>query len=344
VRGETLHPCRQRAPERARRGTFCVPETQNVPRERIEAREWNVLGPDHEVASIARRQHGVVTSGQLAAAGLSPTAIRHRVRQGRLTRLHKGVYLASSLPAQFTPEMAAVLACGHHAALSHHAAAALWRFRPKRDGAIDVTVRRGKARPRPGIAVHRSGDLPVTRHHGISITTPLRTLLDLAPLLTQPELDRAVEEAQVRGLVKVEALASAPHRALRLTAREDASLTRSEAEQRLLALVRAADLPPPRTNVRVEGFEVDMAWPDQRLIVEVDGFAFHSTRAAFERDRLRDQALQAAGWRVMRITWRQIADTPEAVVARLAGALAFSPRPARRRSSARARTAALGRR
>jgi very-short-patch-repair endonuclease len=304
---------------------------------------WNVLGPDREAARIARRQHGVVTSAQLAAAGLSPTAIRYRVKHGRLRRLHQGVYLFSSLPAQFTAEMAAVLACGDHAALSHHAAAALWRFRPKQDGAIDVTVGQGRARPRSGIQVHRAVDLPVTRHHGIPITTPMRTLVDLAPLLAQHELDRAVEEAQVRGLVKPEALTSAPHRALRLTAREDASMTRSEAEQRLLALVRAADLAPPHTNVRVEGFEVDMAWPEQRLIVEVDGFAFHSTRAAFERDRLRDQALQAAGWRVMRITWRQIADTPEAVVARVAAALAFSPQPAPRPSSARERTVVLGR-
>ncbi len=183
----------------------------------------------------------------------------------------------------------------------------------------------------------------MTRHFGIPITTPARTLLDLAPLLAQHDLDRAVEEAQVRGLVKPEALAGAPHGALRRAARDDASMTRSEAEARLLALIRVADLPEPLTNARIEGFEVDVAWPEQRLIVEVDGFAFHSTRAAFERDRLRDQALQAAGWRVMRITWRQIAETAEAVVARIAAALALSPRPAPRPSSARARTVALGR-
>ena len=239
--------------------------------------------------------------------------------------------------------MAAVLACGDHAALSHHAAAALWGFRARWDGPIDVTVSRGRARPRAGIAVHRSADLPVTRHFGIPITTPARTLLDLAPLLVQHDLDRAVEEAQVRGLVKPEALTAAPHAALRRAARDDASMTRSEAEARLLALIRVADLPAPLTNVRIEGFEVDVAWPEQRLIVEVDGFAFHSTRAAFERDRLRDQALQAAGWRVMRITWRQIAETAEAVVARIAAALALSPRRAPRPSSARARTVALGR-
>ncbi len=301
------------------------------------------MGVDSEVTRIARRQHGVLTSAQLQASGLSRDAIRHRVKQGRLTQLHRGVYLAGSLPAQFTPEMAAVLACGAHAALSHHAAAALWGFRARRDGPIDVTVSRGRARPRAGVEVHRSLNLPVTRHFGIAITTPARTLLDLAPLLPQHELDRAVEEAQVRGLVKPEALAAAPHRALQRAVRDDVSLTRSEAEAQLLALIRAADLPAPLTNVLVEGFEVDVAWPEQRLIVEVDGFAFHSTRAAFERDRLRDQALQAAGWRVMRITWRQIAGTAEAVVARIAAALALSPRRAPRRSSARARTVALGR-
>ena len=111
---------------------------------------------------------------------------------------------------------------------------------------------------------------------------------------------------------------TAPARTLR---DDEPSLTRSEAERRMLALIRAARLPAPATNVRVRRHEVDMLWREERLIVEIDGFAFHSSRAAFERDRIRDAELQALGYRVLRITWRQLTDEPEAVVALLAGAL-----------------------
>jgi very-short-patch-repair endonuclease len=109
----------------------------------------------------------------------------------------------------------------------------------------------------------------------------------------------------------------------RLVVAESApALTRCEAEERLLALIRSAQLPPPDLNVQLGRYEVDFLWRDQGLIVEVDGFAFHSSRVAFERDRLRDAELQAHGWRVIRVTWRQIAHQPEAVVALLAAALA----------------------
>ena len=278
----------------------------------------------------AARQHGVVTARQLAAAGLTADAVRYRVKRGRLTRLHRGVYLAA-LPAQFTAEMAAVLACGAAAVLSHHAAAGVWGIRPLHPGPIDVTLARGQARKRRGIRVHRAADLARTSHYGIPITTPARTLLDIAAEVTPGDLARAVEQAQVLRLVTFDALAHAPngHRgggalSQALADGHPASMTRSEAEARLLALIRAAGLPAPRTNTRVGGYEVDFLWPQQRLIVEVDGFAFHSTRRAFERDRLKDAVLQAAGHRVMRVTWRQIAGTAEAVIARLAAALARS--------------------
>jgi very-short-patch-repair endonuclease len=294
----------------------------------------DVMRADEAVIRLAARQHAVVTSAQLAAAGLSPTAIHHRVAQGRLTRLHRGVYLVAALPAQFTAEMAAVLACGDAAVLSHHAAAALWGIRRPCHGPVDVTVIAGQARQRRGIRVHRATNLDHTRHHGIPVTTPARTLLDLAPHLPPTELDRAVEQAQVHGLATPTTLhalvaTQAGHQgigalAATLHAGHRPSLTRSEAEARLLALIRAARLPAPITNTRVRGHEVDLLWAEQRLIVEVDGFAFHSTRQAFERDRLRDAELQAAGYRVMRVTWRQIAATPEAVIARLAAALAVS--------------------
>jgi very-short-patch-repair endonuclease len=116
--------------------------------------------------------------------------------------------------------------------------------------------------------------------------------------------------------------------ALRAVLQQEPSLTRSEAERRLLALIRAARLPPPRTNVRVGGFEVDMLWPAERLVVEIDGFAFHGGCAAFERDRRRDAQLLARGYRVLRITWRQLTREPHAVVATIAAALAAAT-PAR---------------
>jgi very-short-patch-repair endonuclease len=163
--------------------------------------------------------------------------------------------------------------------------------------------------------------------------TPIRTLFDLASSSNAAEIERAFNEAQVRKLVSLDemrrALASAPRRAGVLILRdlveghEGPNLTRSEAEDRLLALVHAARLPTPAVNVRVGRYEVDFLWRAERLVVEVDGFAFHSSRSAFERDRARDAELQAAGLRVMRITWRQLTDEPEVIVARLAQALAL---------------------
>lgn len=146
------------------------------------------------------------------------------------------------------------------------------------------------------------------------------------------ELERAVAEAQARHLAQprdlLALLARYPGRrgtaALRELAESDGAfaITRSEGEERLLALIRRSQLPPPEVNVRLCGFEVDFLWRDQRLVVEVDGFAFHSSRAAFEKDRLRDAELQARGFRVLRVTWRQIVDRKEATLARIAQALA----------------------
>ena len=143
-----------------------------------------------------------------------------------------------------------------------------------------------------------------------------RTLHDLAPLLPQHELDRAVEEAVIRGMAHPDQLTTRP--ALRRAVIPEPRLTKSKAERRLLRLIRAARLPLPRTNVMVAGWEVDAVWPQNRLVVEVDGYAYHGNRAAFERDRRKDAALTAAGYRVVRITWRQLEDEPHAVVALIA--------------------------
>jgi very-short-patch-repair endonuclease len=281
---------------------------------------------DAAVAALARRQQGVVTLAQLADAGLGRPAVVHRVAQGRLTRYHRGVYLVGPLPAQFSVEMAAVLACGEGAVLSHHSAAAIWEIRPRHAGPVHVTVPCRAPRPRAGIKVHRTNrthSLNAAVRHGLPLTTPPRTLRDLATRLPQHELDRATEQAQILGLTTRDEIAETIDgrpgaAALRRALYDEPTLTRSEAERRLLRLIRDARLPRPETNARVAGYEVDLLWRDRRLIVEVDGFAFHGSRRAFERDRARDVDLQAAGYRVVRFTWRQITQQPHAVVARLA--------------------------
>ena len=278
---------------------------------------------DEAIATLARGQHGIVTSAQLAAAGLGPRAVAHRVAQGRLVRLHRGVFQVGPIAAPRGPQMAAVLATG--GVLSHHTAAAIWGLRPHADE-IHVTVTGPAPRPRPGLRIHRSLSLDAAVHDGLPLTTARRTIHDLAAHLPQHELDRAVEQVQVLRLATRDEIAAAlPRRGRRaLTAALDGepALTRSEAERRLLALIAAARLPRPEANVRIHGYEVDLLWRREKLIVEVDGYAFHSTRRAFERDRARDAALQAAGYRVVRFTWRQITDEPHAVIAQLAVILA----------------------
>ena len=266
---------------------------------------------DRAIAAIAVRQCGVVTTAQLAEAGIGRRSVAHRVQHGRLTPLHRGVYRVGPIDAPYGREMAAILATG--GALSHHSAAAVWGFRPPHQGDVHVTA---AGRSRQGVRVHRSPSVDAAVHYGLRLTPPARTLHDLAPHLRQHDLDRAVEEAVIRGLTTPDELTSRP--ALRRATIAEPRLTRSEAERRLLRLIEEARLERPATNVRVNGWEVDAFWPRHRLVVEVDGYAFHGNRAAFERDRRKDAALTAAGYRVVRITWRQIADEPHRTVALLA--------------------------
>jgi len=284
--------------------------------------------------ALARGQHGVVAGRQIEAAGLSVGWVQHRLGTGWLRRLHRGVYLIGPLEVPHSTAMAATLACGPGALLSHYPAAVLWGLRPPREGPMEVTVPRRARRSRQGIRVHTAHLHPhdATRHLGIPVTSPARALLDYAATAPTRDLERAVEEAQVQRLVTDPSLNEQfrrypAHRgtpALRNAIQTDPKLTRSEAERRLLELIRAARLPEPTTNARLGPYEVDFLWPEARLVVEVDGYAFHSTRAAFERDRRRDAELQAMGHRVVRATWRLIEDEPEALVASLA--LAYGQR------------------
>ena len=189
--------------------------------------------------------------------------------------------------------MAAVLACGPDAVLSHTSAAALWQILPQR-GFVHVTVR-GHGRARPEIRVHRSRTLfpsSVTRRAGIPVTTPSRTLTDLRRLVPKPQFAAALRKAEYLGL-PLDSSLNPDH-------------TRSELEARFLALCRRHRLPQPEVNVRVGPFIADVLWPEQRLIVELDGYRAHAGRTAFEADRSRDVKLKALGYDVLRFTWEQV--------------------------------------
>jgi hypothetical protein len=208
--------------------------------------------------------------------------------------------------------MAAVLACGDGAVLSHDSAAAAWDVRPIGAGAIHVTVPgvAGRAR-RPGIRLHRSPTLApddTTTHRGIPITTPARTLIDLSRTVKGRPLEHALDRAELLRLVDFADLRSRriPASLQEQLDRVGTTLTRSELEERFLGLCEDHGLPRPATNCVIEGIEVDFAWRDRWLVVEVDGYAYHRSPSAFERDRERDVVLTLAGWRVLRFTWDQI--------------------------------------
>jgi very-short-patch-repair endonuclease len=293
-------------------------------------------GRDWTIAALAERQYGVVARWQLLAAGIGPGAIDTRLAGHRLHRLVRGVYaVGHTALAPFAEEMAAVLACWPGALISHASAAmSIWRVLEPREGPMELTVAGGAQSRRPSLRVHRTrllaaDDVSVVR--GIPVTSVARTLVDLAESASDRDLERAFDEALTRNLATATSVAAAVQRATgrrgtkRLKALierdTDPAFTRSEAEERLLALVRASGLAEPEVNARLGGHTVDFVWRDKRLAVETDGYRYHSTRAAFERDRLRDAELTARGFRVIRVTWRQLTEQPLAVVARIAAAL-----------------------
>lgn len=294
---------------------------------------WGVWD-ERTIARLGARQYAVVSNAQLRALGIHRRAISRALARGRLHRLHYGVYALVPVPAlpPLAAEQAAVLACGPTAVLSHHTAARLHGLLPA--GArspIHVTVQGD--RRHPGLAVHRTADLlPAERHriHRLPVTSVARTVLDLAPHLHQRALERAVDEALKRtSRAKLaEVLARHPRRpgAARLhelldPARPSAD-TWSVAEERLLGLIRRAGLPAPEVNVAVGEYVPDLLWREQRVIVEFDSVAHHSGPGAFTADRDRHNALTAAGYHVIHVTWAQLTRRPEAVLVWIATALA----------------------
>lgn len=292
------------------------------------------------MAALAVRQHGVVARRQLRALGLSDGAIAHRAAGGRLHRVHWGVYaVGHRVLGPRGRWMAAVLACGPRAVLSHASAGALWGLRPSAAVIVDVTVPQGGGRRRAGMRIHRSRDLggQVTTHEGIPVTTPARTILDLAATLRRRPLERLLDQAENTRLTHVAALdalaraqtghhGAGPLLECLHTHEPGTTLTKSELEELMLELCRRRGLPRPRVNIWIEGLEVDFVFQEQRLAIETDSWRYHRTREAFENDRRRDATLARAGYRTLRFTHDQIAYDRDTVACTLTAVLRLAER------------------
>jgi hypothetical protein len=287
---------------------------------------------DQALAELARVQHVVFGLDQLSELGLTGSAVRNRVAAGRLHRIHQGVY--SLVPRELLTRdglyMAAVLACGDGAVLSHRSAARLHGLRSDGYWKIEVTVPKRSARTHSGVAVHRSTSLTardVTGVEHIPATTVARTLLDLAEVITPRQLERAFDQADslqaLDGRALNDQLARNPTRPgakqVRRVLNEHyigSTPTENEFEEALLKVTRSLNLPDPRAQYYIDPgdgepmIKADFAWPDRKIVVETDGRKTHGTHQAFETDRRRDQRLTAAGWTVIRTTWRQLTEKP----------------------------------
>jgi hypothetical protein len=272
------------------------------------------------LAGLAARQYGVVARFQLLALGFTRRMIAGRLEAGRLHPVHRGVYaVGHTRIAGEGRWLAAVLACGAEAVLSHRSAAALWGMRPY-SGRPEV-IAPNRHRRGTQLLASRSpiGASERTVHRGIPCTTPERTLIDLAKVLQPHQIDRAVRESEFLGIVdftRLGVLLDARPRGtgeLRIAverAGEATVHTRSELEDRFRGLILDAGLPPPEYNATLElgelTIEADVVWRRERVIVELDGYGAHSTRDQFRIDRARDRAAQAAGWMVLRYTWPDV--------------------------------------
>jgi very-short-patch-repair endonuclease len=279
------------------------------------------------LAALATKSHGVVTRRELFGAGVTANQIKARLRAGGLIPLHPGVYrVGHNSPSIEARYLAAVRACGEEALLAGRAAANL--FGLIRGGAPPPeVVARGQRRP-PGVLVRRCAWInprEATTWRGIPITTIARTLVDLAAVLAEEELARAFHEAVVKHRTtpaQVDAVLSRRHnwpgaRQLRRAIWGEVPVTLSRLERRFLARLRAASLPVPDTNSRVDGRYVDCRWPAQRLTVELDSYQYHGTRHAWEQDREREREARARGDQFRRYTWRDVAEDPEPMLADL---------------------------
>ena len=285
---------------------------------------------DSAIARVAATQHGVVAARQIIDGGVSEAAIRRRLADGRLRRMHRGVYAIGRQPLTRRGRwMAAVLAGGRSAVLSHRSAAALLDLRATATNLIDVTVPgASRRRRRDNLRIHTTrpfhpDDIAVV--DGIPVTSVERTLLDLAELLPLPQIRRAYEQAErLRTLdhSRLRALIARSNGrrgvgALRRVAAIDpdpGTRLRSELERAFRDLVEAGGLPPYLPNTVLAGYEVDAYWPAARLVVELQGRAWHADPQAFERDHAKRAELMAAGYTVLALTYEQVTHDPEGVI------------------------------
>jgi hypothetical protein len=281
------------------------------------------------IALIAGRQHGYITRAQLLALGMGRHAITYRMQIGRLIPVYAGVYAVGYV--RRTPEAracAAVLACGEKAALSHGSAASLWGFNKHWDAPFEVIA--PSVRVREGIKVHRCRTVTrwdITRQLGIRVTTPARTVLDNAPRLAGKRLSRFVNDALRTPYLHVPDLADVlnrnpDHPATKWLAPLVREPTNSPLEDDFLEFAKRYGLPAPLTNTHLLGYEIDVLYPRERVIVEVDGRGFHSDRDSFERDRKRDVVMLAADYVTVRITDERMKLEPEQEANRLLAILA----------------------
>lgn len=279
-----------------------------------------------EAWELAGRQHGVVARRQLLALGFNAREIEHRVGRGRLHLVMRGVY-AVGWPrmTQKRRWMAAVLACGEGALLSHRSAAALWGICDERRGVIEVSVTRRAELRRRGLRVRGRPSLTderATTHDGVPVTTPVQTLIDISTALTPIRVERAVNEADKRDLIDPEALRAELDRyvgepgvkALRhLLDKRTFRLSDSDLEILFRSIALGAGLPPPLTKETVNGWEVDFYFPDLGLVIETDGLRYHRTPSTQTRDARRDRAHVLAGMTALRFTHYEIKYEPSRV-------------------------------
>jgi very-short-patch-repair endonuclease len=292
------------------------------------------------LARLVSAQHGVLSRAQLRGLGFGDTWIKRRIASGHLIRIYRGVYAVGH--AQLTRQghwMAAVLAGGQGALLSHLSAAAHWGLLHTASSRIDITVPSPKRRQaQAGLRIHRArlDESDCLLHKRIPVTSPSRTLLDLADVVPPNRVREAYEQSERLGrfdLATMHSLiARSPgRRGLKVLRRllaesqDDPPELRSGVEREFLELIRAAGLPLPATNVVVEGLTVDAYWPRHGLVVELDTYGYHGSRAKFEDDRERTEHLQRAGLDCRRFTGRRVRQQPAAVVATVRKALASTP-------------------
>jgi very-short-patch-repair endonuclease/predicted transcriptional regulator of viral defense system len=288
------------------------------------------LHPDRgegPIARVARRQFGVVTRAQLVALGATERQIGRWLASGRVHRVHAGIYaVGHAAPRREAKWLAAVLACGDGALLSHRSAATLWCIRDGEGPRPDVTVPYGSGRRHPKIAMHRGRLAPqdYARVRGIPVTSPARTLVDLAHELDPEELERAFREAQFLRrydhAATKETLTRRPSRALR-DLMERRAPTQSHREDDVLRICHRHRIPDPLTQQRLKAGRVDFLWPAERLVVEADSWQAHGTPDAFQRDRASTNALQLAGYTVLRFTSNDLKYQPAKVARQIEQAL-----------------------